>query len=624
MWSEVEKKSIQGIIDKQNVINWKTFDDAYEDRKQSDVGVLEDISNCEEKIQVVKTDKKLWYLQSRYNAAKAAADLAKQFENINNPNAVMIIFGLGNGEHIFKLIEKNKNCNVIIYEPCEQIFWNAIKYPLVAELLCLPNVYICVQGICDNLLQICFETFINYANYKMVLYCALPNYDVIFPDEYSIMQQKYLYEIKRIIFNRNTEILFSKEIIRNTLKLTKDVIEQYSIVQLENIVENKGLDNMPAILVAAGPSLDKNIDKLIELKTRAFIMVVDTALNTVLKHGIIPDMTITIDGHKPLILFENEQVKKIPIAVSIQSNEKVIDKSEAMRFYELSPDEFIAEAYRRKNKRVEGLPTGGSVANNALSLLVLMGFQTIIFMGLDLAYPEGKKHTFDAYHKEDGLTNGRKYFEIEDIYGNMVLTEANMQLYLKWFEAFIAVNKSIRFIDATEGGALIHGTEIMTIDQVVYKLLDKEYDKNKIWEDLSPYLTKAEQDEIKEMLISMPEQLEEAKAQMKRGIRLYEDLEKINRKSDGKSKTITRMLEQASELNEYMNNEMIFGLLKYYAIEEDYEVKGKILQYDESAAMYEQIEEIAENGLQILKGYMKGIDELKKDFPIMLDGIKDN
>jgi len=199
-----------------------------------------------------------------------------------------------------------------------------------------------------------------------------------------------------------------------------------------------------------------------------------------------------------------------------------------------------------------------------------------------------------------------------------------MQLYLKWFEAFIAVNKSIRFIDATEGGALIHGTEIMTIDQVVYKLLDKEYDKNKIWEDLSPYLTKAEQDEIKEMLISMPEQLEEAKAQMKRGIRLYEDLEKINRKSDGKSKTITRMLEQASELNEYMNNEMIFGLLKYYAIEEDYEVKGKILQYDESAAMYEQIEEIAENGLQILKGYMKGIDELKKDFPIMLDGIKDN
>ena len=189
---------------------------------------------------------------------------------------------------------------------------------------------------------------------------------------------------------------------------------------------------------------------------------------------------------------------------------------------------------------------------------------------------------------------------------------------------FIAVNKSIRFIDATEGGALIHGTEIMTIDQVVYKLLDKEYDKNKIWEDLSPYLTKAEQDEIKEMLISMPEQLEEAKAQMKRGIRLYEDLEKINRKSDGKSKTITRMLEQASELNEYMNNEMIFGLLKYYAIEEDYEVKGKILQYDESAAMYEQIEEIAENGLQILKGYMKGIDELKKDFPIMLDGIKDN
>ena len=39
-------------------------------------------------------------------------------------------------------------------------------------------------------------------------------------------------------------------------------------------------------------------------------MAVDTALNTVLKHDIIPDMTISVDGHKPLVLFEDRESKK--------------------------------------------------------------------------------------------------------------------------------------------------------------------------------------------------------------------------------------------------------------------------------------------------------------------------
>ena len=90
---------------------------------------------------------------------------------------------------------------------------------------------------------------------------------------------------------------------------------------------------MSAILVAAGPSLDKNIEKLKQIKDSVFIMAVDTALNTVLKHDIIPDMTISVDGHKPLVLFEDERVKNIPISLSAVSNAKIVEQSNAMRFY---------------------------------------------------------------------------------------------------------------------------------------------------------------------------------------------------------------------------------------------------------------------------------------------------
>ena len=54
------------------------------------------------------------------------------------------------------------------------------------------------------------------------------------------------------------------------------------------------------------------------------------------------------------------------------------------------------------------LPTGGSVANNACALLKRMGFQTIIFMGQDLAYPEKKTHTLQAYGEYNTINANEK------------------------------------------------------------------------------------------------------------------------------------------------------------------------------------------------------------------------
>lgn len=73
---------------------------------------------------------------------------------------------------------------------------------------------------------------------------------------------RQLYEIKRVILNRNTEIYYSKEMIHNIMELSRDIIEQYSVVQLKDIVCKKESEDMPAILIAAGPSLDKNIEKV--------------------------------------------------------------------------------------------------------------------------------------------------------------------------------------------------------------------------------------------------------------------------------------------------------------------------------------------------------------------------
>lgn len=94
------------------------------------------------------------------------------------------------------------------------------------------------------------ETFVEYANYQLVFNANLPNYPQIFPEKYKWALDRQLYEIKRVILNRNTEIYYSKEMIHNIMELSRDIIEQYSVVQLTDIIGKKEFEDMSAILVA--------------------------------------------------------------------------------------------------------------------------------------------------------------------------------------------------------------------------------------------------------------------------------------------------------------------------------------------------------------------------------------
>lgn len=621
MFNEIEKRSIHGILDKQNVIDVDAFENTFEHR--STVSVYEEQAFDQEKILLLEKDNMLWLLQSRYNERKALNDWKSQFENKIVDDSIVLVFGFGDGSYIRALMELNAKCQIIVYEPCADMFWHVFGREDVANILGDQRVFLSIEGICEGLYDAALETFINYSNYRLVINANLPNYEYIFQKQYKWSLDKQLYEIKRVIMNRNTEIYFSKEMIHNVMSLSKDIIEQYSIVQLKNIIPSKNMEKMPAVLIAAGPSLDKNIEKLKQIKDSVFIMAVDTALNTVLKYDIIPDMTITVDGHKPLVLFEDERTKNIPIAVSVISNEKVIQKNKAMHFYELAPGEYLSKIYNQLGKEMQGLPTGGSVANNACSLLVLMGFQTIIFMGLDLAYPGGVEHTKDAYHEVRCIDQSKKdYIQIDDIYGNKVFTEVNMHLYLKWFESYIKVMNNVRFIDATEGGAFIQGTEIKTMEQVIDEFSNNVFTKDDIWENIHPYLNKEEQKEAKNMILEIPKQLDEIEEKIDRGIKIYNQIKKINHHKADKIQQIVKLLNEVGEINQLLDAEMVFDLARYYAMEASYEVTGNVLQYDRNDTMQSQIDGLVENGEKLYQGYKKGIAEFRKDLDHLMEGIR--
>jgi hypothetical protein len=55
----------------------------------------------------------------------------------------------------------------------------------------------------------------------------------------------------------------------------------------------------------------------------------------------------------------------------------------------------------------------------------------------------------------------------KDIYGNIVQTGKNLDIYREWIERRIKEVQGVEFIDATEGGALILGTKIMSLKDTI-------------------------------------------------------------------------------------------------------------------------------------------------------------
>lgn len=160
---------------------------------------------------------------------------------------------------------------------------------------------------------------------------------------------------------------------------------------------------------------------------------------------------------------------------------------------------------------------------------------------------------------------------------------------------------------------MIHGAEVKSMDEVIKEIATADtYDKAEIWKGMNPYLDVSEQEKIKQLIREIPENLDIMEKWIKEGISIYEKLDKVNRKSNGMSEKIGKYLNRITELNELIENEMAFDLIKYHAMEVDYEVKGQVLHYNRTDTMYEQVKGLIYNGKMLYEGYMSGIKSFRK------------
>lgn len=628
MNKEIYEKNISVIKEK-----YRDIYDTINDKIKISNEVVDVEDNLQgEKIISINKNNRIYYLNSKYSQDDAVNKWLMQFENVNSFN-ILIIFGVSNFMHIKELIKKiPEETPVLLYEPCPRIFFTAIQYVDITEVLERKSTILCVKELNDKYLKGFIEGSIEYSTMNTMMYCCMPSYDILFEKEWNNLLMQIKQKCEGVILTRNTIIAFSTEFVQNMLFNCEDMIGEYAINQLYDEFNNiKDIEKVPAIIVSAGPSLDKNVDDLKLADGKSIIIAVDTAIKSLLNHGIAPHIVVTIDPHKPPVLFMHKNFKNISMVMSEQSNKDLCNIHNGKRFYFSSPDSYLSSLYKKiKGESLMMAETGGSVANNAFSLAQILGFKKFILVGQDLAYPDNKFHADDAYGGGDyrQIELGNRYCIVEDIYGGNVVTEKNMNQYRKWFEDKIEYDK-LDVIDATEGGAKIHGSKIMTLKDAIQEYCVLELEVDKIIDSIQPVFTDDEQRVLMKEIEEMPDKLDVAKKKIESGVRDYERMQYLYRKGKTRGKEFERILNKVEEINVYVETEPIFELVSMYNRDVEYDVLGKVYSVYEDEN--KEINDICEKGIQLLKSYEKGIKELKKDIQNNrnidekdIENIKDN
>lgn len=552
-------------------------------------------------------------MNSLYSPSHEAERWAEQFD-MKNIGIVATMFGLGNGTFARSLLRRlDEQGALLIYEPCAELFFFVLEHYDLTDILGATNVSITVEGINDIEIRNILSNHVDWINLRSQIFCSHPLYEQIFAESAKILYKVIQDNNNRAVVNKNTDVALSRLLITNTLTNMKYLRKSNLVTDLIG----KFPEEVPAIIVAAGPSLDKNIDDLKRAKGKAVIFAVDTAMKYLLAHEIMPDFIVTLDPKKSLKHLKDPRCKDIPMFSRFDSRPANIEANQKnIIFYNL--EGYVKNLYQKLGKEIGSFNSGGSVATGAFSICETLGFQRIILVGQDLAYSGDSTH---AGGISVDYSNASTQIEmVEDIYGNPIKTRYDWYVYIRWFEDATDLFEGEEVIDATEGGARIKGTTIMTLKDAIERYCRHEVDCDRIASELRPSIGADELPaligQMKQDIIDLDEIREKAEDAADICDRLIEKYEK----SLQETTSSIRKNQILSEYNAFMEAKSVYELLDWdisaatteqlsqlYVYTKD-EKKNKLATYEQAKVIYcaileaiQRIKPLLNTGLSFLE-----------------------
>ncbi|OOM79976.1 6-hydroxymethylpterin diphosphokinase MptE-like protein [Clostridium sp. BL-8] len=417
-------------------------------------------------LKVNRNDKKI-YFGSKYNQKREIEKFLSSIEETTSKDT-FIIFGLSFGEHIQELLKAiNESNKILIIEFNEELIEYCKNDEVISKII--ENERLTITSKKADVKNFILKNINEFNSERLQVkeYC---NYGKIYKKEWrdAFIIIRNLVISKKI--NRNTYKYLGKKFFDNSISNLKYIGESTPVNSLKNVYENK-----PVIIVSAGPSLIKNINELKGVDN-AVILTGGRNLGALLERDITPTCLGVIDPVENTYKLVENFIGKIncPLLFNESSNPDVVKEHQAEKFF-YSDCDLIEKAFKQK---ITNLFAGGSVAHTLTNLAIYMGCNPIIFIGQDLAYTDERKYSIGCVDKDgnpnpDGNEDENNIY-VKGIDGKLVRTSLLFNDFRVALENLIEHNKNIKFINATEGGANIEGTENRRLRDVLKELKEEK------------------------------------------------------------------------------------------------------------------------------------------------------
>lgn len=265
-------------------------------------------------------------------------------------------------------------------------------------------------------------------------------------------------------------------------RTSKVLNSEYKIIHLNKIKEKSKIFNeIPILYLAAGPSLDENIDWIKKNQDKFFIVTIGAAYKKLLANNIKIDVITTVDESDILgkLQFDDESVSKISketiILASVMTNQNILKKFNQENLFLFE----IFTPFQMDNNVFDGFSIG------EITLAILLNFnpKQIYLIGLDLALNQktGESHAkasnsliqvidLNKEQKRDTFIIDESLLRVKGNFEEEVFTTPLFYSSIKSAEAKISKkNEDTMIYNLSNHGAFFEGTIPQKIEEIDVK-----------------------------------------------------------------------------------------------------------------------------------------------------------
>ncbi len=431
------------------------------------------------------------YLHSSIDPVREADRFAKDVQR-HNPDLLFVV-GLGLGYHLEALRRDNRQLPIVVVigDPGELVDcirfrnatwwrrWGPDRLLLTAD-----------SGIVRDAIA-------AYGSYTPHL-AALTGARSLFSEQWEAIASSLERWRQREEVNRNTLRRFGRRWVQNTI---------HNVARWGLIPGIDGLEGIaaeiPAVVFGAGPTLDAIAPQIAPCLAGTLVVAVDTALPALSRYGIEADLAIVADPQYWNSRHIDHPPGKLPTLVAESAtNPRVLRLWSGRRL--VSASLFPLGAFiDRRIGRSRRLGAGGSVATSAWDLARLLGSREIFLVGVDLAFPQRRIHCLGSFFEKRITASGRRLrpaehemarylhggvpVKVENVAGDLVLSDKRMAVYRSWFVEQCAMHPEVATRVLSPEGSKIEGIELVDVGDFTKRIGIRDTIKTRITEQIKNY-----------------------------------------------------------------------------------------------------------------------------------------